>query len=318
MPRNETGGAQPARLSARRGLAAGTLVLGGCDALSQAPWFRQYPVQRRAADDRARSARCSARTISRANSPRPISRRSSGRTAARRRTIRPIRQMAANGFADWRLKVDGLVETPAEFSLADLRAMPSRTQITRHDCVEGWSCIGKWKGVPLAHVLEQVKLKPEARYLVFHCADALEKTLDGSGQYYESIGLEDAFHPQTILAYDMNDERAADPARRAAPAPCRAPARLQDGEIRDAHRGGRELRRARARAGRLLGRPRLRMVRGNLVVAPPSEDDGGDSRRHPYSSGPSVRTFSQSGVAADRRLRNSSAAHWRRGNRGTR
>ena len=61
--------------------------------------------------------------------------------------------MAANGFADWKLKVGGLVETPMEFSLADLRAMPSRTQITRHDCVEGWSCIGKWKGVPLGHVL---------------------------------------------------------------------------------------------------------------------------------------------------------------------
>ena len=58
--------------------------------------------------------------------------------------------LAANGFADWKLKVGGLVEKPMEFSLADLRAMPSRTQITRHDCVEGWSCIGKWKGVQLA------------------------------------------------------------------------------------------------------------------------------------------------------------------------
>jgi DMSO/TMAO reductase YedYZ molybdopterin-dependent catalytic subunit len=114
--------------------------------------------------------------------------------------------MAANGFADWKLKVGGLVETPMEFSLADLRAMPSRTQITRHDCVEGWSCIGKWKGVQLAKVLELVKLKPEAKYLVFTCADELEKTLDNSGRYYESHGLEDAFHPQTILAYDMNDQ----------------------------------------------------------------------------------------------------------------
>jgi DMSO/TMAO reductase YedYZ molybdopterin-dependent catalytic subunit len=114
--------------------------------------------------------------------------------------------MAENGFADWKLKVDGLVEAPMEFSPADLRAMPSRTQITRHDCVEGWSCIGKWKGVPLGHLLEQVRLKPEALYLVFHCADALEKTLDGSGQYYESIDLTDAFHAQTILAYEMKGE----------------------------------------------------------------------------------------------------------------
>ncbi len=110
--------------------------------------------------------------------------------------------LAANNFADWKLKVDGLVESPSEFSLAELRAMPSRTQITRHDCVEGWSCIGKWKGVQLAHVLDQVKLKPEARYIVFHCAD----TLYGEAFYYESIGLEDALHPQTILAYEMNDE----------------------------------------------------------------------------------------------------------------
>jgi DMSO/TMAO reductase YedYZ molybdopterin-dependent catalytic subunit len=91
-----------------------------------------------------------------------------------------------------------------EFSLTDLRAMPSRTQITRHDCVEGWSCIGKWTGVQLAKVLEQTGLKPEARFIVFRCADELEKTLDGSGRYYESLALEDAYHPQTILAYDMN------------------------------------------------------------------------------------------------------------------
>jgi DMSO/TMAO reductase YedYZ molybdopterin-dependent catalytic subunit len=107
-----------------------------------------------------------------------------------------------NNFADWRLKVDGLVETPAQLSLAELRAMPSRTQITRHDCVEGWSCIGKWKGVPLAMLLAKVKPKPEARYVVFHCAD----TMDDSAKYYESIDLFDAAHPQTILAYDMNDK----------------------------------------------------------------------------------------------------------------
>ncbi len=112
--------------------------------------------------------------------------------------------MVANNFADWKLKVGGLVETPMEFSLADLRALPSREQITRHDCVEGWSCIGKWKGVQLATILNMVKLKPETRYILFTCADELEKTLDGTGRYYETHGLEDAFHPQTILAYDMN------------------------------------------------------------------------------------------------------------------
>jgi len=107
-------------------------------------------------------------------------------------------------FAHWRLSVDGLVERPMAFSLATLKLLPSRTQITRHDCVEGWSAIGKWTGVPLAHILRATGLLAGARYAVFHCADELETTLDGSGRYYESIDLVDAFHPQTILAYGMN------------------------------------------------------------------------------------------------------------------
>lgn len=108
-------------------------------------------------------------------------------------------------FTDWRLKVDGLVDQPQELSLDQLRAMPSRTQITRHDCVEGWSAIGKWTGVPLVTVLQKAGVKSDARYVVFHCADELELTLDGSGVYYESIDMADAYHPQTILAYAMND-----------------------------------------------------------------------------------------------------------------
>jgi DMSO/TMAO reductase YedYZ molybdopterin-dependent catalytic subunit len=107
-------------------------------------------------------------------------------------------------FVNWRLVVDGLVDKSLQLSLAELRQLPSRTQITRHDCVEGWSCIGKWTGVPLKEVLERANLKANAKYIVFHCADTLEQTLDGTGQYYESIDLVDALHPQTILAYDMN------------------------------------------------------------------------------------------------------------------
>jgi len=113
-------------------------------------------------------------------------------------------ELSEGRFVNWRLKVDGLVDRPQDFSLVDLKALASRTQITRHDCVEGWSAIGKWTGVPLATVLKTVGIRPTARYAVFHCADELEKTLDGSGQYYESIDLIDAFHPQTILAYQMN------------------------------------------------------------------------------------------------------------------
>ena len=115
-------------------------------------------------------------------------------------------RLAEEKFANWRLKIDGLVERPQELSLADLKKLPARSQIPRHDCVEGWSAIGKWTGVPLGDLLAVVGLKPSARFAVFHCADELERTLDGSGRYYESIDLIDAFHPQTILAYAMNGE----------------------------------------------------------------------------------------------------------------
>jgi DMSO/TMAO reductase YedYZ molybdopterin-dependent catalytic subunit len=108
-------------------------------------------------------------------------------------------------FADWKLEVAGLVEKPLKLSLADLRGLPSRTQITRHDCVEGWSCIGQWKGAPLKAVLDMAGVKPQARYIAFFCADTLEQTLDGTGRYYETIDLIDAAHPQTILAYEMID-----------------------------------------------------------------------------------------------------------------
>ncbi len=120
-------------------------------------------------------------------------------------TIRPrtpeYLAVQANGFADYRLRIRGLVHTPLEFSIEALRAMPSRTQITRHDCVEGWSVIGRWSGVQLSHLLDLAKLKPGARYVVFHCYD--DHRGDGT-RYYESIDLNDAYHPQTIAAYDMN------------------------------------------------------------------------------------------------------------------
>jgi len=112
--------------------------------------------------------------------------------------------MASDDFVNWRLEVGGLVERPLSLSLAELRQLPARTQITRHDCVEGWSCIGKWKGPMLSTILDRVALKPEARYIVFHCADKLGYSFLAS-PYYESIDLIDAFHPQTILAYEMND-----------------------------------------------------------------------------------------------------------------
>jgi DMSO/TMAO reductase YedYZ molybdopterin-dependent catalytic subunit len=98
-------------------------------------------------------------------------------------------------------------------------AIAAAGRLARHDCVEGWSCIGKWTGTRLSALLNLVQVKPDAKYLAFYCADTLELTLDGTGQYYESIDLIDAMHPQTILAYDMND--------RPLPVPHGAPLRLR-------------------------------------------------------------------------------------------
>ncbi|AMK24611.1 MULTISPECIES: molybdopterin-binding protein [unclassified Sphingobium] len=112
------------------------------------------------------------------------------------------RALWRSGFADWRLRVGGLVARPLSLSLADLHALPHREQITRHDCVEGWSAIGKWRGVPLKPILEAARLREGARYIVFHCAD----DMGGGRGYYESIDLMDAFHPQTILAFALNDQ----------------------------------------------------------------------------------------------------------------
>jgi DMSO/TMAO reductase YedYZ molybdopterin-dependent catalytic subunit len=141
-------------------------------------------------------------------------------------TLMPVgkvyEDMVNSNFANWKLEVGGLVETHLAFSLADLRAMPSRTQITRHDCVEGWSAIAKWTGVPLHHILDQVKPLPNALYVVFRCADAMDDDEDEASPdenkektgavaaakpdstYYESMDMDDAYHVQTILDYDLN------------------------------------------------------------------------------------------------------------------
>jgi DMSO/TMAO reductase YedYZ molybdopterin-dependent catalytic subunit len=112
--------------------------------------------------------------------------------------------MMISQFAKFRLTVDGLVAHPLSLSLDEVKAMPARTQVTQHNCDEGWTAIGQWTGVPLGHLLKRAELKPEARYIVFHCLDEMVRTPDRSGFYYGSIDLFDAFHPQTILAYGMN------------------------------------------------------------------------------------------------------------------
>lgn len=97
-------------------------------------------------------------------------------------------------FANWRLTVEGSVARPGTFSLADLKRMPSRTQITRHTCEEGWSAIAQWTGVSLRNVLEVCGIQPDARFVQFYTYD----------NYVDGIDMLDALHPQTILAYGMN------------------------------------------------------------------------------------------------------------------
>jgi DMSO/TMAO reductase YedYZ molybdopterin-dependent catalytic subunit len=112
-------------------------------------------------------------------------------------------RLKAGGFADYRLDVDGLVAEPLSLDLDALRSMPARSQITRHDCVEGWSCIARWTGVPLGHVLDLARPLERARYAVFWCWGEME-FLFGTHAFYETIDMVDAYHPQTILAWGMN------------------------------------------------------------------------------------------------------------------
>jgi DMSO/TMAO reductase YedYZ molybdopterin-dependent catalytic subunit len=113
--------------------------------------------------------------------------------------------LQASGFADYRLTITGLVERQLSFSLDELRNMPAQSQVTRHDCVEGWSCIAKWTGTRLGPLLDRAGVKPAARFAVYHCYDVMGSGAGGPEVYYESSDLIDAHHPQTILAYGLNN-----------------------------------------------------------------------------------------------------------------
>lgn len=193
----------------RRGLLTagaatfGGLLLAGCDRLSTAPKFQSLLGSAERATYGAQRVLLSGQPLAREFQEKDLSPvfKANGSTLP---ADEGYQAMMEDGFADWRLKIDGLVARPVSLSIADLKRLPQRTQITRHDCVEGWSAIGKWTGVPLGLILKSVGLAPNARFAVFHCADDLDGSTDGSGLYYESIDLIDAFHPQTILAHAMN------------------------------------------------------------------------------------------------------------------
>src|SRR5579871_1835908 len=106
------------------------------------------------------------------------------------------RKLQSENFANWKLSVDGLVARPMTFSMADLKAQPSRSHITHLACEEGWSYIAKWTGVPLSHILEISGILPQARYVIYYSIDP---------EWWDSIDMADALHPQTLVAYGMNN-----------------------------------------------------------------------------------------------------------------
>lgn len=181
-------------------IGVSALTLSGCDAVTRSPTVRKVLTlgekatltsQRLVTDRNALAPEFSRADLS----PRF---RVNGNSTA---TSGEYLAHAANGFTDWKLEIGGKVARPFSLSLAQLRDAPQRTQITRQDCVEGWSAIGEWTGVPLALILRQAQVMASAQYIVFHCAD------DFSGiPYYESIDMIDALHPQTILAHTMNGQ----------------------------------------------------------------------------------------------------------------
>lgn len=191
-------------LITRRTLVAGAasgagLLLTGCDQLAENPGFRKVLF---AGDNIHRvlqtaiTPRSALATEFRPDQMSPIFRANG--------TLNPggaeYSQHVAEKFANWQLDVSGMVSRPMKFSMAQLRAMPQRTQITRHDCVEGWSAIGKWHGAMLGDIMKAAGIQSAARYVIFHCAD-----LYNGKNYYESLDMFDVFHPQTILAWQMND-----------------------------------------------------------------------------------------------------------------
>ncbi|MEX5212988.1 MAG: molybdopterin-dependent oxidoreductase [Nitrospiraceae bacterium] len=193
------------RLDRRRFLSrslqvAGLFALAGCDGLSGREDIRGFLGRTERLTDRIQRTLTPARAMAKEYREADLSAvfPANGNTDPNNRLYDAL---AVDNFRDWRLMVTGLVKMSAGLSLEELKSLPSRTQITRHDCVEGWSAIGKWTGVPLRAIMELVQPHTSARFVLFHCADLDEDNVP----YYESMALEDAYHPQTILAYEMND-----------------------------------------------------------------------------------------------------------------
>ncbi len=180
------------------------VVLAGCDKIAESPRVVNVLAAAEGVNRKVQRLLQSRRTLAPEFSEAAISSDFRANGSTHPKDV-DYRAMAQAGFQDWRLVVDGLVDHPLSLTLDQLRALPARTQITRHDCVEGWSSIAKWKGARMAPLLALAGLKPSARYIVLYCADTFDPGApEGQRKYYESFDMVDAMHPQTILAYEMN------------------------------------------------------------------------------------------------------------------
>lgn len=187
-------------ISRRNFVATGAsgLLLGGCDRLNNSVRFRAVLRSAEKLNMGAQRLVMPRNALAREYSEADMSPVFRSNGTSNPGTPEYLRQLAEN-FVNWRLVVDGMVARPLSIPLGVLKSIPHRVQITRHDCVEGWSAIGKWHGLELSRILDAAGLSTRAKYIVFHCADRF-----GDKPYYESIDLVDAFHPQTIIAWGMN------------------------------------------------------------------------------------------------------------------
>ena len=177
------------------------LIVAGCDRISQSDWGPKVLNKAQGLNRRVQALIAPSSAMAKEYTEADLSPvfRSNGTAMP---TTEAYQSLLTNGFRDYRLQVGGLVDRPLSFSIDDLKQIEQVAQITRHDCVEGWSAIGKWHGVRLSHVLDKVGVKSNARYVVFHCYDEM----DPGEPYYESVDIPEARHPQTLLAWGLNDQ----------------------------------------------------------------------------------------------------------------
>lgn len=177
------------------------VIVAGCDRISQSDWGPKVLNKAQGLNRRVQALLAPSSAMAKEYTEADLSPvfRSNGTAMP---TTEAYQSLLANGFRDYRLQVGGLVDRPLSFSIDDLKQIEQVAQITRHDCVEGWSAIGKWHGIRLSHVLDKVGVKSNARYVVFHCYDEM----DPGEPYYESVDIPEARHPQTLLAWGLNNQ----------------------------------------------------------------------------------------------------------------